>query len=231
MRLEQLMTTDVITVGPDSSLKEAARRMVEAGISGLPVTDDSARVIGIITEADFVSGEADRRTERRAGLLRFLGKEAEIPDHERLVRDVMTTGVITITPDADHAEAARVMERHGIKRIPVVDEDGRLVGVVSRADILRAFVRADAEIVDEIESRVVRDILWIDPRRVTVTCMEGNVTLEGRVETRSAVQLMGELTRRLDGVASVDNRLTYEVDNLKLEMVGVPPGMRPRRNW
>ena len=109
MKLRNLMTRDVITIGPDASLKEAARRMIEAGVSGLAVTEDGDRLVGIVTEADFVATEADRRRKQRAGLLRFLYKDAELPSEERLVRDVMSTDLIVLGPDADHAEAARLM--------------------------------------------------------------------------------------------------------------------------
>jgi CBS domain-containing protein len=223
------MTTDVLTISPDSPMKEAARRMLEAGISGLPVTDDGGVLVGIITEADFVATEADRRVKRRAGLLRLIHHDDEIPSQERLVGDVMTTDVKVIGPEADHAEAARLMEREGIKRLPVV-QDGRLVGLISRTDMLRAYARADGEVVAEISDHVMREILWIDPRRVTVECSDGNVVLKGQLETRSDVSLLVELTKRLDGVTSVADQLTFEVDNTKLEMVSPPAGF-PRHNW
>lgn len=223
MKISELMTRDVLTIGSDASLKEAARRMLEAGISGLPVTDDQGALLGIITEADFISGEADRRTAKRAGLLRFFIGDSEIPTRERRVGDVMTKAVVAINPDADHAEAARLMQIERVKRLPVV-EDGRLVGLVSRSDMLRAFVRPDAEIVDEILEHVMRKVLWIDPERVTVECIDGNVVLRGKLETRSDAGLLVELTKRLDGVASVADHLDWDVDNTRVEMVSPPVG-------
>lgn len=225
MRLNELMTTDIITVGPDAPLKEAARRMIEAGISGLPVTDDEGALVGVITEADFVANEAGRRAPKRAGLLRHWLREDDMPASERRVKDVMSAQVKTLSPDADHAEAARTMQREGIKRIPVVDESGRLVGIVSRGDILRAFNRPDAVIISEITDHILREVLWIDPKLVSVTCDDGNVVLSGRLETRSDAQLLAELTRRLDGVASVNDQLAWSYDNTKLEA----PKPRPVR--
>ncbi|HEY7469430.1 MAG TPA: CBS domain-containing protein [Acidimicrobiia bacterium] len=225
MKLRDLMTRDVITIGPDASLKEAARRMIEAGVSGLPVTEgDDDRLVGIITEADFVATEADRRRKRRAGLLRFIYKESEIPSEARVIRDVMSTDLIVLSPEADHAEAARLMERARVKRIPVVEE-GRLVGLVSRSDIIRAFARPDGEIISEIVGHLMGDVLWIDPQRVAVACRDGNVTLRGRLDTRSDAELLAKLTERVDGVASVANHLEYEVDNTKLETMPAPIGM------
>jgi CBS domain-containing protein len=118
------------------------------------------------------------------------------------------------------------MRRSGVKRIPVLDGSGKLVGIVSRSDILRAFVRPDGEIVDEINGELLRKILWIDPKRVDIICEDGNVSLSGRLETRSDAQLLIELTRRLDGVVSVADGLRWEVDNTKVEMTTPPPVAR-----
>jgi CBS-domain-containing membrane protein len=223
LKLNDLMTRDVITIGPDAPLKEAARRMIEAGVSGLPVTDETGSLVGVVTEADFVKEEANRRAKRRARLLRWLDREE--PDHQhRTVGDVMTRDVITLGPEADHAEAARLMKKSNIKRVPVVLKTGEMVGVVSRSDILRAFARADAAIIDEIETRVMGEILWIDRKAVRITCEDGNVTLAGELDTKTDATLLEELTKRLDGVVSVDNLLTWKVDNTKLQMVPPPPG-------
>lgn len=223
MKVSELMATDVLTVGPQASLKEVARRMLEAGVSGLPVTSERGDLVGIITEADFVAGEADRRAGKRAGLLRFFTEQPEVPAYERTVGDVMTSEVVVISPEADHAEAARLMEQQRVKRLPVVD-DGQLVGLISRADMLKAFVRPDHEIIEEIQEKVMRKILWIDPNRAIVECVDGNVVLRGRLETRSDANLLVELTKRLDGVASVADHLQWDVDNTKVEMVSPPVG-------
>jgi len=227
MKVEDLMTRGVITVGSESSLKEAARRMIEAGISGLVVTDESGGIEGVITEADFVKAESGRRATKRARLLRWFGNgEEDFPTAERRVGDVMTKEIITLHPGADHAEAARLMRKAGIKRIPIVDDHDRLVGIVSRSDILRAFARSDAAIVDEILDHVVHDVLWIDPKPLRVSSIDGNVVLSGHLETRSDATLLETLTRRLDGVVSVESNLTWAVDNSKMEMVPPPPQLR-----
>lgn len=232
MKVSQLMTPEVITVGREASLKEAARRMIEAGVSGLVVTDADGALQGVITEADFVKAESQRRAGRRALLLRWLSREEPtMPDTERLVGDVMTSDVITLDAEADHAEAARMMRKAGVKRIPIVDDNGRLVGILSRSDILRAFARADADIVAEIEDHIMGDVLWLDPRRVSIRCIEGNVVMNGQLETRSDVTLLEALARRVDGVVSLASHLDWEIDNTKLEMVPPPPAMPRRSNW
>jgi CBS domain-containing protein len=141
----------------------------------------------------------------------------------------MTADVKVIGPESDHAEAARLMEKEGIKRIPVV-ADGRLIGLIARADMLKAYVRSDEEIIDEIQGHVMKDILWIDSRRVEIECVDGNVIVSGHLETKSDASLLIELTRRLDGVTSVSDHLTWEVDNTKLEMVSPPSGYA-RGDW
>lgn len=226
MKVSQLMSPEVITVGSDAPLKEAARRMIEAGVSGLVVTRGPCSIQGVITEADFVKTESERRAGKRARLLRWFSREEpEVPDTERLVEDVMTAEVITLDMDADHAEAARLMRKANVKRVPIVDEKGCLVGILSRSDIMRAFARPDAEIVGEITDHVMREVLWVDPRRVKIRCIDGNVVLDGRLETKSDATLLEALARRVDGVVSLVSHLQWDIDNTKLEMVPPPPGM------
>lgn len=216
MRLGNLMTRDVVTVGPDAPLKEAARRMLEAHVSGLAVTSDGGVLVGVITEADFVKTEADRGSGARAGLLRWFVRDSEITDTARTVGDVMTTTVVTLGPDADHTEAARKMRAEGVKRIPIVDEANKLLGIVSRADIMRALVRPDADIIDVIENRIMREVMWIDPALVEVRCVDGDVVMRGRLETRSDAELLLEMARRVDGVISVRSDLSWKIDNREL---------------
>lgn len=231
MKVRDLMTPHVITVGTKTSLKEAARRMIDAGVSGLPVTDDDGSLVGVITEADFVKSESGRRAEQRARLLRWFGDGEEMPSTERLVEDIMTSDVITLGPDADHAEAARRMRKAGIKRIPVTEDDGTLRGIISRSDILRAFARPDNEIIEEIRGHVIGDVLWIDPRRVEVKSIEGNVELQGHLETKTDALLLEDLTKRLDGVVSVNSKLTWEIDNTKLETAYPSRDSLARPSW
>lgn len=223
MRVRDVMTKDVIGIGPEAALKEAARRMITASVSGLVVADDQGSLVGVISEADFVKTEAGRRADTRAGLLRWLFPAKTFPDSEQRVGDVMTTDPVTIGPDADHAEAARLMGKARVKRLPVVDHDGKLVGIISRSDILRVFARSDAEIVAEIRDRVIRDVLWIDPKPVKIVCDDGNVILSGLLETKSDADLLVGLTRRLDGVVSIQDHLTWAIDNTRVEMVSPVP--------
>jgi CBS domain-containing protein len=143
----------------------------------------------------------------------------------------MTKKVKTIGDEADHTEAARLMETSGVKRLPVTNSDGRLVGILSRSDILKVFARGDSEISQEIRSEVIERILWLEPASLTVDVADGVVTLEGTVPTKSDSRILEEMTRRIDGVVGVSaERLRHELDDTK--RVDRPiTGDAPRANW
>jgi len=215
VKVRDVMTADVVSIEPDAPLKEAARRMVEAAVSGLPVVDDGV-VVGMITEADFVEAEADRAWggERRR-LLRALFGEAR-RRAATTVAEAMSRNPITVDPEADLAEAARLMSERGVKRLPVVDPDGRLLGLVSRADIVAAFARPDDVIADEIVHDLVERVLLLEPDMVEVTVDDGVVTLSGRVPNRSDARILAALVERLEGVVAVDaDELGWDFDDTK----------------
>ncbi len=215
MRVIDVMTTDVITVAPETSLKEAARRMIAAGISGLPVVDEDGRVVGIITEADFVEAEADRSwgRDRRRLLDAVFGERR--PRQAQTVEDAMSRNPLVVDHDSDITEAARKMTDHNVKRLPVVNPDGRLEGIISRADIMMAFARPDETIALEVEKEVIRRILMLDPDDISVDVVDGVVTLSGEVPNRSDARLLEELAGRLEGVTRVDASLNWTADDTK----------------
>ncbi len=198
MHVIDLMTIDVLCVTPDTTLKEAARLMVEARISGLPVIDQGRHLVGIITEADFLERQADSLQDGRL-LAAVFDDEAPNPA-TTLVGDAMSSDPIVIYPEATIAEAARLMAEHGVKRIPVVDPENRVVGIMSRADVVKAFTRPDDLIEDEIRVDLLGRVFGADQEAVDVTVEEGAVTLEGRLEDPSDEALLVELVRRMEGV-------------------------------
>jgi CBS-domain-containing membrane protein len=125
----------------------------------------------------------------------------------------MTAPAITVGPDASVAEAARLLHRHQVKRLPVVDPAGPLLGIVSRADLLKVFLRSDAEIAQEVRQDVLTRAMWVDPDIVTVQARDGVVTLTGQLERRSLIPIAVSLVHGLDGVVDVVDRLSFEVDD------------------
>jgi len=198
MKVVDVMSTDVITVSADTGIREAARLMFRHRVSGLPVVDESRRLTGIITEADFLRLELER---------------AEGPTDVEKVGDVMSGDVISIGAKATLYEAAKVMCEEGVKRLPVLDEEQRLLGIVSRSDVVSVFARPDDIIEDEIREDLVRRIMFIDPDDLDIRVANGVVSLAGEVGTKTEAALLGELARRLDGVVRVENGLSWRIDD------------------
>ncbi|MBI5157120.1 MAG: CBS domain-containing protein [Acidimicrobiia bacterium] len=217
MKVRDLMTTDPITTTPDTPLKEAARLMVRHKVSGLPVVS-GGRVVGIVTEGDFLRQAANRDQPYRFSLLDALfGDEPTAAPAAETVGQVMTEQVLTVAPDASLTEAARIMASRRVKRLPVVGPDGGLLGVISRADVVNAFTKPDEVIEDEIREDIVRRLLFLDPGAVRISVKDGVVSLTGELENRTEAHLLEELTRRLDGVIRVDSQLSFEVDDQRIE--------------
>ena len=126
----------------------------------------------------------------------------------------MTTPVAVVRPDATLRDAARLMQERKVKRLPVVDEDGRVIGIVSRADLLKIFLRPDAEIADEVNRVVLSRTLWLEPETVKATVRDGVVRLEGLAEQRSVVPLVIGLVKGVEGVVGVEDHLQYQVDDV-----------------
>ena len=213
MRVSDVMTVDVVAVAPDTGLKAAARKMVEYGVSGLPVVDDKHKLVGIITEADFVKQEAGRSQFRYRRLLDAVFGERETRPQGDTVADAMTRQPLVIDEGARLAEAAREMSDRGVKRLPVVDANGHLQGIVSRADIVAAYVRPDEVIEEQIRHDVIERILMIDGHELDVEVDEGIVHVGGTVPTRTDARLLEELVGRLEGVVRVEAELEWRVDD------------------
>ena len=201
MQVVDLMTTDVITVSPETGIRDAARLMFRNRVSGLPVVSPAGTLIGIITEADFLRLEVERQEGGSE-----LGEE---------VGGVMSSGVVTTDPDTSIYEAAKIMTFQDIKRLPVVDEEQHLLGIISRADIVSIFTRPDDIIEDEIREDLIRRVLFVDPDQLDVAVSNGVVTFVGDIGTRTEARLLEELTSRLDGVLRVESRLEWRYDDTK----------------
>jgi CBS-domain-containing membrane protein len=212
-RVRDVMTREVVTVDEQESFKELAALMAECRVSALPVLDEGGRVVGVVSEADLLLKE--EFPEGPAGGRLFQGRHRM--ERAKAAGDtaveLMTAPAITIGPDATLAEAARMLQRHQIKRLPVVDPAGPLLGIVSRADLLKVFLRGDDEIAREVRQEVLLRALWVNPDTVVVEVRDGVVTLIGQLERRSLIPMAVSLVRGLDGVVDVVDRLTFEVDD------------------
>lgn len=206
MKVSDLMTTDVVTTTPTASLKDVARALVEHGISGMPVCDDAGVVVGVISEGDILYKERGP-VERRSGPLGWLVDMT--PDWEieksdaRTAGEAMSAPAITVTPIESAARAARLMTDNGINRLPVVAMNGRLAGILTRADLVRAFVRSDEEIATEIRDDVLERVLWANPGSVEIVVRDGEVDLAGTLQTETEVEVLEKLVATIPGVVTL----------------------------
>jgi CBS domain-containing protein len=211
--VSDVMTRTVVVVRACAPFKDVVRRMQEFRVSALPVVDDEGRLVGIVSEADLILKE-DPELEDSAHL--FEGRHHR---HQRekaaglVAEELMTAPVVTLAIDATLGEAAQLMHRKGVKRLPVVDASGRIHGVLSRSDLLKVFLREDAEIEREVREDVIRRTLWIDPDTVTVCVRDGVVRVEGQLERRSLIPVLDRLVTAVEGVVGVDVSVSYLVDD------------------
>lgn len=205
--VSDVMTRSVVAVSRDAPFKDIVRLMGQWKVSALPVLEGEGRVVGVVSEADllpkeeFRDSDPDRGTQLRR--LSDLEKAGAVTAGE-----LMSTPAVCVHADSTLAQAARLMARRRIKRLPVVDAEGMLEGVVSRADLLKVFLRPDGEIADEVR-RDIADILFpspVEPIHVMVT--EGVVTLTGKVQDTALIPVAVRLARAIEGVVDVDCHLS-----------------------
>jgi CBS domain-containing protein len=208
MNVRDVMTTEVWSVTPDTPLKEVAAMLVTASVSGVPVCDSDRHVLGVVSERDIIVKE-QLRPEAPGRLTRLL-----LPDDEDKVKaeahtagEAMTSPALTTKRRAASATCRCGPIELEIKRLPVVDEDGRLVGIVTRTDLVRLFARRDDVVAAEIRDEVLRGALWLQPEDVHVHVQAGEVRLDGEVESESDAEVLPRLVARVPGVVAVDSRL------------------------
>jgi CBS domain-containing protein len=213
VRVGDVMTRDVVSVTSETPLKDVAAMLVERGISGLPVCDADGAVVGVLSEADLLVKQGGA-PERSGGLFAWLVETASAPDLAKLrahtAGEAMTAPAITVETASPVSEAARTMVSLGVNRLPVV-EDGRLVGIVTRADLVRLFTRSDEEIAQDIRQDVVKR-LWIAPERIEVEVEQGEVVLRGEVDAEVEAKLLEKRIPLVAGVVGVRSELSWAVD-------------------
>jgi CBS-domain-containing membrane protein len=211
------MTRDVLVVTPGTPYREIVDFLVRRQVAAVPVVDEERRVIGVVSEADvlhkveFIGDDRQRRTFERPSR-----RSAREKANAAVAADLMSFPAITVRPETSVVAAARQIETAGVKRLPVVDAHGRLVGIVSRRDLLRIHMRSDQEIRDDIVENVLRRALWIDPVSVEIDVVDGKVMAGGRVERKSTAGLILRLVADVPGVVTVIDRLAWDYDDSEL---------------
>ncbi len=208
--VRDVMTTGVVTVRPGTSYREMAVLFRRHRVTGFPVVDDGGRLAGVVSETDLLAVEAGEPASGAHPAPRtWLHRRRPLTASEATAADLMTHPAVTIGPDELVRDAARRMHSRRLQRLPVVDPGGRLVGVVSRSDVLRVFGRPDEEIRREVTQDVIADGFFTDPDRFTVTVQDGIVTLEGAPGSAVLGASIVDQVERLEGVVAVRDRFTY----------------------
>jgi len=204
--VKDIMTTEVVAVRSETTFKEMAAVLRRYRVSALPVVDDAGRVLGVVSEADLLAKEA----------LADPGPVAELV-HRKDVRkaegltagDLMTHPPVTAAPDDPVEQAARMMHFMRVKRLPVVNSGGQLIGIISRADVLAVFDRTDEEVRKDVIDGILLHEYLVDPRQFRVTVESGVVTMEGTPETAAFGRTLIRKVRHVPGVVAVRDRLSY----------------------
>jgi CBS domain-containing protein len=204
MNVGDVMTSEVATVGIEASIKDVGRLLGEREVSGVPVVDGNRRLRGVVTEADVV---AMMRPEKARGVIARLLHRAPRME-SRTAGEAMTSPGVTVGPDDPVWRAAGLMVEHDLTRLFVV-LDGRLIGIVSRADLVRSFVRADHEIAEELEETLHHRFL-LAPGTVEATVANGEVTLEGELDSGENAAMLEAAVGEIPGVVAVTSRLTWK---------------------
>jgi CBS domain-containing protein len=214
--IEDIMTSAVVTVAPAATYHDIVDAMAAGRFSALPVVDVNGFVVGVVSEADLlhkvefagtmpahtlIAGRRARRRRMKANAV--------------IAADLMTTPPVTVRSTGTICDAAALMSRHQVKRLPVVERANRLVGIVSRSDVLRLHVRPDAQILEEIRTRVLWDTLWIHPDSLTVAVRHGVATLTGTVDRCSTASILVQLVSGVPGVIQVVDRVSYGFDDTR----------------
>jgi len=224
MKAADVMTTRVITVAADQPVNEIARLLLDHRISAVPVVDADGRLLGIVSEGDLMRREDAGTEPRQSWWLRIFTTSVEAAEdftrsHGRLARDVMTRRVVTVADDIPLAEVARMLERHGIKRVPVV-RSGRVVGVVSRANLLQGLAAAPARTEAAVDDATIRNRLlktldqqpWLTAIHPNVVVTDGIAHLWGLVPTEQQRDALRVLAENIEGVRAIEDHLRVQPD-------------------
>jgi CBS domain-containing protein len=218
MRVEDIMTCLVVKLSPKETMHEAAATLAQNNISGAPVVEDG-KVIGIVSEADLMRAAIPpTRVERERSTMSILGQflsghvAGTLSDVR--VRALMSEPVVTVTPSATFWDAASIMERHGVKRLPVTDHQGNLVGIVSRADLIAVMARTDVDLRKDVV-RAIGDLGADTIEGVEIEVLEGVATFKGHTDRRTTRDLALKMATTVPGIVEVVDRLAFQWDDTR----------------
>ena len=202
-RAKDVMTTHVVAVRSDASYREMAKALRTNRVSGLPVVDAEGTVVGVVSQTDPLTKGS---TDTRRG---WPTRRKHVATAELTAADLMTRPAVTTSPDELVTSVARLMSARRLRRVPVIDSQGRLVGIVCRSDVLSVFSRPDEDIRREITQDVIMDGFFTDPARLTVTVQDGIVTLAGEPGGVVLGRGIADQVRHVEGVVAVRDRFRY----------------------
>ena len=220
--VQDVMTREVVAVPGPTPFKELVRLLNEHRVTAVPVLDDTGRmVVGVVSESDLALKEVAPLREAHTPAFETIQHRGERAKAASLTAaELMTAPAVTVGPEELVATAARRMYDRRVKRLPVVDHSGALVGIVTRADLLKVFLRSDEELRFDVLDHVSGDLLRLPPGTVEVEVGDGVVRLTGRVPRRSQALAMEKLTGAVDGVVAVESALRWQAEDTATE---VPP--------
>jgi CBS domain-containing protein len=213
--VQDVMTADPVTVTPATPLKRVADVLMMQNISAVPVLSPRGTVLGVVAETDLLRKEALRRDPDGGHSMHLSYRRRRDLATAETAGEIMGADPVTVRPHATVAEAARLMDWHHITCLPVTDEGGKLLGVVSPRELLRVFIRPDQEIAAEIIKDVLVGYVGTNPALVRVEVTDGVVKLAGELERKSMVALIQPAVRDVDGVIDVESGLSYVFDDTK----------------
>lgn len=215
-QVRDVMTADPVTVTPATPVKDLADILVRQRVGALPVLTWQGTVVGVVTETELLRKEELQRDPEGPRSMHLSYRIRRAIATAENAREIMNTHPATVRADATVAEAARVMDRQQISCLLVIDDNGKLLGLVRPRDLLRVFLRPDEEIRAEIISEVLTGCLGTNSALVWVDVTDGVVRLTGEVERKSMLSLVLPMTRAVDGVIDVEGQLTYAIDDTRL---------------
>jgi CBS-domain-containing membrane protein len=215
-KVRDVMTTDVVTVHADTPYGDIVSALARHRISAVPVVDRFREVIGVVSEADLLHkvefiGDTVQRVFEWGNR-----KTSRAKAEATTAVELMSSPAVTVKPGESVVVAAKRMEAAKVKRLPVVNDRGCVVGVVARSDLLKMYLRPDHDLRDDIVEKVLRQMLWIDPLTVRAEVRDGAVTLTGSLERKSTAELAVHVTKSVPGVIHVIDQISWEHDDTRV---------------